>query len=91
MDNHTCELHAFKADQRKGAREPNFSVCLREGVRFVLLCYVSSFTFSIKQNTFVKVYHEFVNSATASPFNMYRFQDTPRSFEGLKFSSCVTE
>ena len=40
--------------------------CNRVG--FFLSGYVSGFTFRIKQNTFVKVYHEFVNSATASPF-----------------------
>ena len=35
---------------------------------FVLSCHVSGFTFRIKPNTFVNVYHEFVNSTTASPF-----------------------
>ena len=33
---------------------------------FFLSCHVSGFAFRIKQNTFVKVDHEFVNSTTAT-------------------------
>ena len=37
---------------------------------FVLSCHVSGFTFRIKQNTLVTVYHEFVNSTMASAFEI---------------------
>ena len=61
-------------EDAKYLREPNLAlrVCLfvylMVTAGFVLSCNVSGFTYRIKQDTLIKVYHEFVNCTTASPF-----------------------
>ena len=54
-------------------------------------CRVSAFTFRIKQNMLVKVYHEFVILQWRLQLK-YPFQDTPRGLEGYTcFSNFLHE
>ena len=59
------EIHGLKWDVKPPKRIRGTDIFT---AGFVLSCHVSGFTFAIKQNTFVNVYQNFVNSTTASQF-----------------------